>query len=87
MVLNAVQRSTPMDEIISTIATQLRVEPNIFQHLLSSTTIKGHLTSLIQRGLITMKLDGFQMVGHKIRRWTRYRYLRRLQFIYWKRKL
>lgn len=65
MVLNTVQKPTSMDKIISTIATQLGVESNVFQHLLSSTTIKGHLTSLLKRGLITMKLDGFQMVWHK----------------------
>jgi len=35
------------------------VEPNIFKHLLLST-------SLMQQVLITMKLGGFQMVGHKV---------------------
>jgi len=66
MVLNTVRKPTSMDEIISIIATKLGVESNVFQHLLSSTTIKGHLTSLLQRGLVTMKLDGFQMVWHKV---------------------
>lgn len=65
-VLNVVHKPRSTDETISMMATQLGVEPNVFQYLLSSTTIKGHLTSLLQRGLITLKLDKFKIVWYKV---------------------
>lgn len=59
--------STPLstEEVVSKVAAKFKVEGVMLQYLLASSTIKGHLSSLVKRGLLTAKLEGFKVLWSK----------------------
>jgi len=66
-VLEALKEPLATEEVVARVASGFGVEPVMLQYLLVSTTIKGHLTSLLRRGAVTAELRGFRVFWRRVR--------------------
>jgi len=67
-ILEALTIPLPTEEVVVEVATKFKVESSMLQYLLVSSTVKGHLSSLAKRGLVTVRLSGFKLLWSKANR-------------------